>query len=425
MDMSNEGLEVHHAEDAEFGPMASVIFVKLKQLRLLPENCDQVSIGRLLAVAPKAFATLVCRLCQEINLLSFRLGLAFVCDDSFQESLLSFLANFGREFLWDLEDVLDSPESRTYLLDFLASNLQLCRLERRQNRAANATPSSSASSVDPLVHSLARLGAAVRPQQLVTDPSSQTAQSIVQSLLPAMKNLVASTAGSRLVAPAAIPTLLAQFNDANEKLARYYEMRKQASLQRLDVTVKCFEWGAVASGTAEEFRRVCAEVGNVRSSKGLFSMYDLVLMDREMLRIVKVSKRSTAHAMAREYVLSAGVPDRGGRVGEGRLGKMPGFKPREELATPKKQNNYQPKKKAAGGGGGNASAANAVAAASPSRSNGGGGGGGGGGSGGGKKKKTGGNKVKGAWTEEKKRPNMASSNDKTDVKSSPKRPNNG
>jgi hypothetical protein len=389
---------------SDFGPMASVILGKLRQLRLAPTGVEEVWVGNLIRDGGDGYVEIVCRLCEEINLSSYRLGLSFLRSSGYIEPLLSFLANFGAEFLWDLEDVLDSVESRTYLLDFLSSNLQLCRLERMRKRVVEV-PS------DPLVAVLAQLGAVLRPSELLaSDPASQSKRSVVHALMPRVRELVLSTSGARLVTPTSLPAVLAQYNEMSEKMRSYYEMRKQAAAQKLDVTVKCFEWGATAKGQETEFRSICAQAGATGSTKTSFSMYDLLLMDREMLRVVKVSRRSSARAVAREFVLSAGVPDRGGRVGEGRTGKMPGFKPRQELAgAPKKQRNYQPRK-----------AAEKTAEKTPGSNAGGGGGGGGG-----KKKKAGGKKTKGAWTEEKKRPNMASSTEKNEMKSSPKRPNNG
>jgi hypothetical protein len=214
--------------------------------------------------------------------------------------------------------------------------------------------------------------------------------------------------------------VLAELRQANASLKGYYEKRKQAFLQRLDVTVKCFEWGARAAGQEAEFNAIVdAQFATIGDRATHLSEWDALLADREMLRVEKISAKSTAHSVARKYVIGAAVPDRGGRVGEGRH-KMPAFKKREEGAAgaagapapAKKQNNYQPR----------ANNSAATAASTPGGNRGGGSAGGGGG-GGKKKKKSGGNKVKGAWSEEKKRPNMASSNERHDT-SSPKRPNN-
>lgn len=387
--------------EEDFGPMSGIIFGKLQQLRV-PCGPSEAAVGRLLSDGGAAFEALVCRLCEETNLLSFRLGLSFLSGSSFIQALLSFLANFGNEFLWELDEVLDTFESRTYLLDFLSSNLQLCRLERA--RAARRPVRR-----DPLLAVACELASLVRLPALLADPAGQTLETVCRALAEASVGPLKANTPLR-VAPAR-GQVLAELRQANAGLKTYYEMRKQATLQRLDVTVKCFEWGARAAGKEAEFREIVdahgAQIGD-RTTQ--ISEWDALLADREMLRVEKISAKSKAHSVARGYVIGAAVPDRGGRVGEGRH-KMPTFKKREEGApapAAKKQTNYQPR-------------ANQAPSAGPGSNRGGGGGGGGGG--GKKKKKAGGNKVKGTWSEEKKRPNMASSGDRHDT-SSPKRPNN-
>ncbi len=388
----------------DFGPMASVIHHKLAQLRI-PCGGSEAAVGRLLSDGGEAFATLVCRLCEEVNMSTFRLGLSFLSGSSFIPALLSLLANFGNEFLWEVDEVLDTFESRTYLLDFLSSNLQLCRLERARSARRAATR-------DPLVAAVCELAVALRPPTILADPSGQSVQSACHELLPLCIGPLVANRSERLVA-SATPEFVAQIAAANQQLKPYYEMRKQASLQRLDVTVKCFEWGATAAGKRAEFAALREAVGGrIGDGATHVGVWDVLLMDREMLRVHRISARSAAHSVAREYVIGASVPDRGGRVGEGRL-KMPVFKKRDEAVAeggrptgPKKQANYQPR-------------ANQAAAAAPGGNRGGGAAGGAGG--GGKKKKSGGKKT-GAWVEEKKRPNMASSAERHDT-GSPKRHN--
>ena len=165
-------------------------------------------LGSLLTQNESELERLYCRLAEEINFLSTRLGLEFlpvslvrarlaaskadvfaVQGPAFEEQLRVFLVNYGDEFLWEVEQVLETFESRTYLLDFLCTSLQMARLE--------AADFSLQPPTDALAESLCDL---VSELQLSLGDQEST-RSVLQKLLPEMGRLLSENAARRIVDP--------------------------------------------------------------------------------------------------------------------------------------------------------------------------------------------------------------------------------
>lgn len=350
----------------------------------------------------RAFAALLCALCEEVNVLSSCLGLRFDASDAAaaRNDVLSLLLNMADECMWDVEHILDTFEGwrglpqrlsihahrcfagRTYLLDFITSQLQMCRMEHADsgNVAAAATS-------DPLLVELTDLAGHLGVLQQVFGSGVAVDQAAVAMVPHVARVLAQPAAFPRLLsADAFAPASLPELRSMNESMRSHYATRKQVMLHRLAVTLKAVSWskradqsGGGGDSVADIVARRLAAVGRAECH---LSVWDAALADATLLRIERVTDGAAKQTCAaRAFVLGGTAPDRGGRVGEGRTAsKMPVFKARVagDAAVKTARVGYAPQR---GGGGGERK----------------------------QKKKTGGNRVKGAWAEGDKKRSLSPS----------------
>jgi len=321
----------------------------------LSEYSDAALLGRLLRVGlhDAQFRALCADLIKQIFELSeeknIKLDFSAISSSAPETS-----ADLVRRALRSLEYVnvdnaLVNFNSRLEMIEFLVSQLQMCRILV----SLKMNPSEDEESDEDLLEMTEELYISNRPlRELTRDekvrrmcqtldlPVSkdvvQTLRAIEQRVKELLAKLPQDYVGKLLWQKHLTPQHIQTLEEINAALKEEYKGRQEVLLKRLDVTLQTFLWSEKAKENKSDMKATIESWRQRIMTRGApnFTVFDVVAAQDDLLQIRKTSYKPPSLLSKTEETLKkiviGDVPDRGGRVGK--LIKidpsMPKFQPR-------------------------------------------------------------------------------------------------
>lgn len=234
-----------------------------------------------------------------------------------KETFMIELKGILREFECPYYEVmqtnsLQSSKGKLFLLDFLISELQSCRM----SSASATTSASKDSDMDTSNGVVAPLRLLLQLLQL---PPVSNCQQMFQNIEKKIRDLLSKLPPNYLKEPLLQRTLdtkqWAKLSQINDGMCQEYKMRRQVLIKRVDVTIQSFSWSDKLKSKADVVSGAFQPIRTKLHADSLTSVVDILAARNDLCIIDK-----TSSGVAREVTkceinktLIGKVPDRGGR----------------------------------------------------------------------------------------------------------------
>ncbi|XP_012554799.1 protein FAM98A isoform X1 [Hydra vulgaris] len=220
----------------------------------------------------------------------------------------------------------ETAESRLFLLDFLASELQACRMTKDHIKDQNQMEHSQENS--------SILTICVQTIFNVLKISMNTTQPFV-AIETSLKKLL-STLPNDYIPPPLLKKSLSQnqwdlVSKINDGLCQEYRLRRELLIKRVDVTIQSFTWTEKMKKKVDEVSESFNSIRSALQPHSLTSIADVLAARTDLCTIERTSSgkaRDSLKCAINKHMIGA-VPDRGGRASSiPPPPDMPMFKPR-------------------------------------------------------------------------------------------------
>lgn len=216
----------------------------------------------------------------------------------------------------------DTAESRLFLLDFLVTELQACRMTKDHNQMEHSQENSSILTI------------CVQTIFNVLKISMDTTQPFV-AIETSLKKLL-STLPKDYIPPPLLKKSLSQnqwdlVSKINDGLCQEYRLRRELLIKRVDVTIQSFTWTEKMKKKVDEVSESFNSIRSALQPHSLTSIADVLAARTDLCTIERTSSGKTRDSLKcaiNKHMIGA-VPDRGGRASSiPPPPDMPLFKPR-------------------------------------------------------------------------------------------------